>query len=411
MDASVHRRHRNKVRDLLMELIRFPSTRGKEGPAIRYLYEKMGPLVDRCDLVEVDESIMEDPDYAFPLPGHTYKDTPNLECVMRGSGGGRTVVFNTHLDVVPPSQGQTEAFSPRKENDVIFGRGACDAKGQAATLYSLALLLRERGIRPKGDLIFHFVIEEENGGNGTLAMIRRGVEADAAVVLEPSEMAVIPAVRGAVWFELQVFGRAGHSGKKGSTVSALEKAIQAMDILKDYHDRLLIESRGMPLFDQFEDPMPITFGECSAGSWPASVPSRAVVRGVLGFLPNRSRHEVQREMREAIRSQGDAWLRENFELCFPMLNSDGNVIPVDHPLVTSLLEAVRRNGVQEKTTAMTASCDAWLYNNQAGIPTVVFGPGSLAHAHAKDEQIALEDILTASSILADFVLDFCRKGG
>lgn len=402
---------RHKVRDLLMDLIRFPSTRGKEGPAIRYLYEKMGPLVDSCHLVEIDDAIMEDPDYAFPLPDHTYKDTPNLECVIRGSGNGRAVVFNTHLDVVPASEGQAEAFSPREENGVIFGRGACDAKGQVATLYALSLLLRERGIRPEGDLIFHFVVEEENGGNGTLVMIRRGVDAEAVVVLEPSELAVTPAVRGAVWFELQVFGRAGHSGSQGGSMSALEKAVQAMEILKGYHDRLLAESRGMPLFDQFEDPMPITFGQCSAGNWPASVPSKGVVKGVFGFLPNCSRHEVQREMREAIRSQGDDWLRDNFELSFPMLNSDGNMIPVDHPLVTSLLKAVRRNGVQEKVTAMTASSDAWLYNNQGGIPTVVFGPGSIAHAHAKHEQIVLEDILTASSILADFALDFCGKGG
>lgn len=405
MQVSTEIKH--EVRDLLMDLIRIPSTRGNEGPAIRYLYEKMAPLVDSCHLVEIDDAIMDDPDYAFPLPGHTYKDTPNLECVTRGSGGGHTVVFNTHLDVVPPSEGQTEAFSPREENGVIFGRGACDAKGQAATLYGLMLLLRERGIRPKGDLILHFVIEEENGGNGTLVMVRRGVEADAAVVLEPLGLAVAPAVRGAVWFELQVFGRAGHSGSQGARISALDKAFQAMEVLKGYHDRLLAESRGMPLFDQFEDPMPLTFGQCSAGNWPASVPSKAVLKGVQGFLPNRNRHQVQQGMREALRSQGDEWLRENFELTFPMLNSDGNMIPVDHPLVTSLLAAMHRNGVSERVTAMTGSCDAWFYNNQAGIPTVVFGPGSIAHAHAKEEQVVLDDILAASSVLVDFVLDFC----
>ena len=113
----------------------------------------------------------------------------------------------------------------------------------------------------------------------------------------------------------------------------------------------------------------------------------------------------------ALRSQGDEWLRENFELTFPMLNSDGNMIQVDHPLVTSLLAAVRRNGVPEKITAMTGSCDAWFYNNMADIPTVVFGPGSIAHAHAKEEQIILNDIVTASSVLVDFVVDFCKKGG
>ncbi len=396
---------RGKVENLLMELIRFPSTRGKEGPAIGFLREQMAPWVDSSVLVPIDDAIIQDPDYAFPLPGHTYRDTPNLECLIRGKSSGPTIVFNTHLDVVPPSEGQTEAFSPHRGDGKIFGRGACDAKGQAAVLFALALLLREGGVQPPGDISFHFVIEEENGGNGTLAMIRRGVHAGAAVVIEPTEMAVVPAVRGAMWFELQTFGRAAHSGSPGSRISALDKAFEAMKILRDYHDRLLSESRGLPLFNVFADPMPLTFGECAAGTWPATVPARAVVRGVFGFLPNRTRAQVRQGMVESIRTGGDEWLRDHFELTFPMLHSEGNMLPVDHPLVTSLLGAARKNGLREKISAMTASCDAWLYNNQAGIPTVVFGPGSIAHAHSSQEEIVLEDILTAASILADFVMD------
>ena len=366
---------RGNVENLLMELIRFPSTRGQEGPAIRFLREQMAPWVDSSVLVPIDDAIIQDPDYAFPLPGHTYRDTPNLECLIRGKSGGPTIVFNTHLDVVPPSEGQTGAFLPCRGDGKIFGRGACDAKGQAAVLFALALLLRERGIQPSGDIVFHFVIEEENGGNGTLAMIRRGVRADGVIVIEPTEMAVVSAVRGAMWFELQTSGRTAHSGSPGNRISALDKAFEAIKILRDYHDRLLSESRGLPLFDLFADPMPLTFGECAAGTWPATVPAKAVVKGVFGFLPNRTRAQVRQGMVESIRTGGDEWLRDHFELTFPMLHSEGNMLPVDHPLVTSLLGAVGKNGLKEKLSAMTASCDAWLYNNQAGIPTVVFGPG------------------------------------
>ena len=85
-----------------------------------------------------------------------------------------------------------------------MGGDAVDAKGQVATLYALGLLIKERKIELPGKVIFHLVVEEENGGNGTLAMVRRGVKADAAVVLEPSELNVIPAVRGAVWFQIKV---------------------------------------------------------------------------------------------------------------------------------------------------------------------------------------------------------------
>jgi acetylornithine deacetylase len=396
---------KRKVESLLIDLIRFPSTRGQEGPAIRFLRDQMAPWVDSCALVPIDDAIVQDPDYAFPLPGQTYRDTPNLECLIRGNERGPKVVFNTHIDVVPPSENHSDAFLPHGANGTIFGRGACDAKGQAAALFALALILRERGAGPAGDVIFHVVIEEENGGNGTLAMIRRGVRADAAIILEPTEMAVVPAVRGAMWFELQTFGRAAHSGSSQGRISALDKAVDAMRILRGYHDRLLAESRGLPLFDVFPDPMPVTFGECAAGTWPATVPAKAVVRGVFGFLPNRTRAQVRNGMIEAIRSEGDEWLRDHFELTFPMLHSEGNMLSIDHPLVTSLLGAVRKNQVREKISAMTASCDAWLYHNQAGIPTVVFGPGSLRHAHSAQEEIVLDDILTAASVLADFVLD------
>lgn len=394
---------RRETQQFLMDLIRIPSTRGNEGPASRYVYDKICTLVDQCELVPIDDSIMQDPDYAFPLPGFTYKDTPNVECVIRGSGEGPTIVFNAHLDVVPASEGQEDAFIPRDENGVIFGRGASDDKGQVATMYALALLLRERGIRPKGDLIFHFVIEEENGGNGTLAMIRRGVKADAAIVLESSNLAVIPAVRGAVWFELKVFGRAAHSGNAQGRISALDKAFEAIQIWRGYHDRLLAESHHLPLFDKYADPMPLTIGQCQAGAWPASVPSLAVLKGLIGFLPNKNRHEVQAGLRQALLDEGDEWLREHFELSFPMLNNDGNSLPVDHPLVTGLVKSVQAKGLSGEVHAMTAACDAWLYNNQVGIPTVVFGPGSILNAHSKEEQISMDEILQAAEILADYV--------
>ena len=78
---------RAQVRDMLLGLLHIPSVRGQEGPANRFLREQMRPLVDQCELAPISDQIMQDPDYAFPLPGHTYLDTPNLECRIRGEGG------------------------------------------------------------------------------------------------------------------------------------------------------------------------------------------------------------------------------------------------------------------------------------------------------------------------------------
>ncbi|NIA20838.1 MAG: M20/M25/M40 family metallo-hydrolase [Anaerolineaceae bacterium] len=400
---------RDEVRDLVCRLIEVPSTRGGEGPALAMMGEALAACTDETREVEIPESIQDDPDFAFALPGVTYADRPNVLARRTGTGDGPTVFLNTHLDVVPPSVGQTEPYKPRLDGDTIFGRGACDAKGQAATIYAVMRSLAKMNLRLPGTVECHLVVEEENGGNGTLAMIRhlqaeRGKQcAEGCIVLEPSNLRIMPSVRGAVWFELKVFGRPGHSGTPGSSVSALKKAIVAMAALESYHDRLLAASRGNPLFDAFENPMPVTFGICRAGNWPAAAPSEATVKGVFGFLPPKTRHEVQKEMTEALRRCGDQWLgnneNENFELTFPMLNSDGNELDPQHPLVVAMAESLEAAGLAPQLSALTGSCDAWFYANQLEIPTVVFGAGDLGAAHGKDERIDLGEILKAAEAI------------
>lgn len=386
------------VRDLLCELMELPTVRGAEQQGMVHLDERLSPFVDESRLVWIDDSLMDDPRYAFPLDGHSYAGSSNYECVIKGRSKGPAVVLNTHMDVVPPSEGQLDAFVPRVEGSRVFGRGACDAKGQIAALYGLARLYERHG-PPPVDVKFHVVVEEENGGNGTLAMVRRGVDAGAAIVLEPSGLDVFAAVRGAVWFRLRTLGHAGHSGSAGTRVSALDGAVEAMSILRGYHDDLLARSRGNTLFDVHEDPMPITFGSCTAGAWPASIPAMAVVEGVLGFLPNTDCATVQSEMVHAVDTNGDPWLRDHFELTFPMLNNEGCALPVDHPLVSSLIEGMALAGGRAEVRGMTASCDAWLYQTVSGIPTAVFGPGSLQHAHGNDEQVDVDDVLLAARAL------------
>jgi acetylornithine deacetylase len=394
---------------LLSDLIAFPSTVGNEGPAMRYMHERMSEVADEVEFVEVTEAIKDDPDYSYPVVTQ-YGDRPNVRAVRKGTGGGKSVILNTHLDVVPPSSGHVDPFNARHEDGIIYGRGACDAKGQATTIWLLFKLLDALDIQLAGDLIAHIVIEEEIGGNGSVRMARYGDTADACVVLEPTNFVLLPQVRGAVWFDATVYGQAGHSGMPGGTVSALLKAIDIVRIFTDYHDRILAESRGKyPLFDQFENPMPLTVGQLEAGDWPAQAPRRANLKGVLGLLPDRTKEQVMAEMEAAVRDSGDPWLADekNFEIEFTYRH-DANVIEPDHPLVLALQDAARSVGRDGDVSAMTASCDAWLYNNQLEIPTVVFGPGTLGVAHSDREQIPVQEMLDAAAALAGFMEGYCR---
>ena len=392
---------RGETEKFLCELMRFPSTPGNERDAMEYVADRFAEL-GSVERIPLSNSLREDEDYADPIPGIEYEGRFNVRVHVAGANRGPALLFNTHVDVVPPSEGQERPFEPRVEAGVIRGRGACDAKGQAAALFTALLAIERLGLKPRGDVIAHLVVEEEVGGNGTLAMIRRGEQAGACIVMEPTDLRILSSVRGAVWFRVVCTGKPGHSGRAGDTVSALKMAIQVIGILENYHAALLAASRGIPLFDSFPNPMPITFGKLQAGDWPATAPARAVVEGVLGLLPNKTRYQVMEEMRQAIAEGGDAWLRDHFQLEF-MYRHDAHVLAADHPLVTGLQACCREAGVAGEVSAMTASCDSWFYNNQLRIPTVVFGPGSLGFAHSNEEQIRLDDIATAAVVLVKFM--------
>lgn len=397
-----------EITQTLSDLIAFPSTAGNEKPVAEYLHSHMAAFTDECDFVPNDNSLKDDPDYSSPVKGLDYTDRPNVRVALKGSGGGKSLLMNTHMDVVPPSSMQEKPFEPQLRDGVLFGRGACDAKGQIATMYFLMKALHDLKPELKGDVIGHLVIEEEVGGNGTVTMVRKtGDTADAALCLEPSDFTLFPQIRGAVWFEATVYGQSGHSGKPGGTVSALFKAIKAIEVFTEYHDRCIAESRGKyPLFDQFENPAPLTIGQLEAGDWPAQAPQKCVFRGVLGILPDRTKEQVMQELRDAIKNCGDEWLADNFEIDFTYRH-DASVIEADHPLVEALGRAVVASGQEKKVSAMTASADAWMYNNQLKIPTCWIGPGTLSVAHSNQEQIAVDDVLKGVEVLYRFVCEWC----
>src|SRR6056297_1244194 len=98
--------------ELLSDLIAFKSTAGNEGPAMRYIHDRMAEVADEVEFVPVTEDIKNDPDYSYPVVTE-YGDRPNVRAVRRGTGGGKSVILNSHLDVVPPSSGHVKPFTAR----------------------------------------------------------------------------------------------------------------------------------------------------------------------------------------------------------------------------------------------------------------------------------------------------------
>ncbi|MFC1607212.1 M20 family metallopeptidase [Candidatus Latescibacterota bacterium] len=389
----------------LARLLQFESISSYEGPCMEWLYEQFKDISDECEKIPVSEDIVNDPDYAFRLDDQPYEGRPNVRAVLKGDGTGKSVIFNAHADVVPPSKGHKRPFDPYVEDGYIYARGACDDKGCIAIVWTLFKAFKSLGIKPKGDIILHIVIEEETGGNGTLALIRRGEKADCCINLEPSNNKILTSVRGAVWFTMTFFGKAGHSGSAQKTISALEMSIEGMNIIKEYHDDLLKETiNDDPLFAQYANPMPVTFGQNEGGDWPAMAPQKQVVRGVFGLLTT-PKEEVMRGMEERLRTRGNKWLKDNFEITFQYRHDTSRVEP-DAPFVQTLVDSYKAMDVETEIGGMPASADTWFYTNIIDVPAAVTGCGDLGDAHTSHEKVALKDVTTSAAVMMQFIKDW-----
>jgi len=402
--ASHIARRSDEAASLLSKLITFHSTAGNEQEVQEFLADHLRDSGFDPRLVPIHPNIEQDEDYTL-VPDHKgYDGRTNLLLTERGTGGGRSVILNAHVDVVPAAD---ELFEPKIEGGVVKGRGACDAKGHIVTCILALQALREAGIKLLGDVQVQFVIEEEAGGNGALSAILDCPKADGVVVLESTGFQVFCANRGALWFKLAVEGKTTHMGRWRSGVSAIDKITDAIRILKDYEARLIEESRGDPLFEDVEGCVKLNVGVIQGGDWPSMVPGHCFIEGGIGFLPNKNLSILREEIRREIETHADEWTREHYSIEYKRLHNEAYRMSPDHPLALAVCESARSLGVESEITGWSASCDARLYWHRGGMPTVVFGPGSVSHAHSVDEQISMQDIETGARVLCDFLVRWC----
>ncbi len=321
--------------------------------------------------------------------------------------GGKSLILCSHLDVVDAEPGLGTPFAPRLVRDRAYGRGAADAKGPVTSVLLALKMLSDAGIRLQAPVEAHFVIEEEIGGNGALAVIRQRPRADGVVVSEPTSLNVHPAGRGALWFALVTKGVSTHMGRANEGVNAIEKAYVAIRLLRRYESRLLAQSRHYPQFERYKYPIQLNIGTMRGGVMPAMVPDLAIVEGGIGFLPNKTLAEIERELHRAIQDGGDEWLKNHYELRFNRLRNDAYAIPSDHPLPQALSQCCKARGKQGEIFGWNVSCDARLYAKVGKMPTVVFGPGNVAQAHASNEYVNISEVVKAAEILATFMISWC----
>jgi len=391
--------------------IRDMGAAGKEISGQRIVEEKLRFFGAEIDAFEPDNaSLAGHPEYN---PGHDYRDRPNVVGTLRGSGGGRSLLFNAHIDVVPAGdvgKWRTPPFEPRIIDGRLYGRGSCDMKaGGAAALMALEVL-RRAGVKLKGDVIFESVVDEEGGGNGTLACCLKGYRADAAIIPEPTELSLMPAHMGWLFYRVTFEGKPLHCAFKWNGVNAIEKCVRFMNHMQDVERTWAIVKRHPYL------PAPtICFTVIRGGNSSSTVPERCALDMTLHFHPcetvdGRIGELIERELMHEIDNfvAGDDWLRLHPPSIARFQQGSAYDIGSDHPIVRCVGDSLERlTGSRGEIRGLPSGADARLINNYANTPTLLFGPGSISDAHSADEFVEIAQYHRAVALFADVMMDWC----
>ncbi|TJY41080.1 peptidase [Cohnella pontilimi] len=406
------RTHREEGTALLQSLVRLPSTQGREREAQELVAGMLREMGLAVRVWEPDGEALRSHPY-FYSPRDRFAGSPNVVGVLKGTGGGRSLILNGHMDVVPEGdrgQWQHDPFSGEVADGKLFGRGATDMKGGNVSMLLTIQALRELGVRLKGDVIFQSVVEEESGGAGTLAAIMNGYRADAALIPEPTNMRIFPKQQGSMWFRVTVKGRSAHGGTRYEGVSAIEKSMIVVQ-----HIRELEQARNSamtdPLYAGNPIPIPINIGVIRGGNWPSSVPDSVVLEGRMGVAPEEAIEHAKEAMERWMErlEEKDAWFAKtpvSLEW-FGARWVPGSVDP-GHELIAVLSSQYQEvTGKEAVIQASPWGTDGGLLTLLGDTPAVVFGPGVTHVAHYPNEYIELEDMFRAAEIMALTLVQWC----
>ena len=397
---------------LLQRFVQAASTQGNEQDAQQIVIETLNEMGLAVDVWEpAGEELQKHP--YFTSPRNEFTGSPNVVGVLKGSGEGRSIILNGHIDVVPEGdleQWEFDPYSGRVEDGKMYGRGVTDMKGGNVSLLLAIQALQSLGIQLKGDVIFQSVVEEESGGTGTLAAVLKGYKADAAIIPEPTNMKIFPKQQGSMWFRMYVKGRSAHGGTRYEGVSAIEKSLAVVE-----HIRKLEERRNAaitdPLYEKVPIPIPINVGKIEGGDWPSSVADLVKIEGRMGVSPEETLEEAKMEMEKWLEKlkQTDPWFEEHP----PKLEWFGaqwlpGSINIEHELMNTL--ASQYQNVLKREPIIEASpwgTDGGLLTKVGSTPSIVFGPGVTEMAHFPNEYIDLDNVFQVAEIIALTLIDWC----
>ncbi len=403
----------------LREMVAIESITGSEGEVQAWAKRRMEQLGLEVVMIQLEDSVLVSHPSAVEVPW-SGEGRPNVLGQWRGTGGGRSLILNAHVDVVPPGPLESwtnPPFQPVICGERLYGRGAADMKGGWIAIWAALRALCTAGFEPAGDVFFMSVVEEEAGGtHGTLACLLAGVRADGMIITEPLWSHVVVGHPGVLYFSVRVPGKTAHAAVAHQGVNALLESLPIVEALTAL-DRERGEAHHMELFERLPGTegrsVQLNVGTLRAGDWPSTVPGEAVIEGRISYLPGEQEEAVRAEVEAAVaKAAGTSpWLtRHPPQVEWRGWRGRPWLQDPSHPLVEVVEHAASaERGGPVPLAADTAGLDA-RFAGEFGIPCVVYGPRG-GNEHGADEWVNLKSVWQVARTLVRAVYRWCGNAG
>ncbi|OGP96552.1 MAG: hypothetical protein A2157_12885 [Deltaproteobacteria bacterium RBG_16_47_11] len=330
----------------------------------------------------------------------------NLLAEKRWGKGGRRLIFNGHLDVVPAgnaSQWKYPPFQAKRYKGKIYGRGSSDMKsGIASFVHALSTIERSKIPLHQGAVILHLVSDEESHGHQGMGFLtqREGIQGDAALVGEPTDLQPVIAQKGALWLRIFTIGKSAHGSKPHLGVNAVEKM---MKLIERFHFIRLEKEH--PLLGKAT----LSIGTIQGGTKVNVVPEGCNIEVDRRMLPGEKKEEVLGEIKEildSLQSQDPFFQYRMEEIDF----AEPSEVDPDEEIVKIGVEAIQNvMGRKPMLRGFSGFTDSRFYINQCHIPTLIFGPGGVDQSHTMDESVEVDALVHAAHIYAMILVDYLSK--
>ncbi len=327
------------------------------------------------------------------------ENRPNTIGILKGKGNGRSLLLNGHTDTVSVSSMKIEPFNPLFKAGKVYGRGASDMKCGLAMMIMAAQTIFQNDLELKGNLLMAYVADEEYASLGTEELVKE-YTAEGGIVCEPSNMNIIIAHKGFAWIKVNVHGKSAHGSLKDFGVDAIVKAGKFLAKIEEL-EQLSLSQKKHELLGSPSIHASLINGGIELSTYPDECKIELERRNLPGETPKIISNEIQ-SLIDNIHENDDKFQAEQ-EIFFYRSPLE---ISKDEKIVKSLEKSCRELDIKPSYGGFAGWTDAALMND-AGTPTVIFGPKGTGN-HGDIEFVNFKSVIKSTEILINTIIDFCN---